>query len=181
MPPRRLHALRPRVWARARCAMGRAFAHCAAASEAGGCRPRCQDRLRTPGRQREGLQPADAPCPPCHPLLACCTDTNAVVQAWPRTGSALTSSGLVGSMLMTAEHLPGELFALQRNARHARVLRQARCASRAARLVLGPLPAERWIAGKLDPSARGFRPRACTRFAPATGALHSWSETASGN
>jgi hypothetical protein len=87
----------------------RALAHCRSVPEVGGCRFQRQDRLRSSGRQQgsaKGYNPDKRGAPSYHPLLACCTDTKEIPQAWLRTGSAYTSNGIVEFMKQLLAQLP---------------------------------------------------------------------------
>ena len=61
------------------------------------------------GRQEgsaKGYNPHKRGAPSYHPLLAFCTDTKEILQAWLRTGSAYTSNGIVAFMKQLLAQLP---------------------------------------------------------------------------
>jgi hypothetical protein len=88
-----VHALRQRVWARAlRAGRSHLATQCQKWIDA-------DSTVKTVyGRQQgtaKGYNPHKRGARSYHPLLAFCSDTKEIVQAWLRTGSAYTSNGMV--------------------------------------------------------------------------------------
>ncbi len=99
-----VHAARKRVWARAlRAGTSRIAIQCQKWVDA-------DSSVKTVyGRQQgtaKGYNPHKRGAPSYHPLLAFCTDTKEILQAWFRTGSAYTSNGIVEFMKQLLAQLP---------------------------------------------------------------------------
>jgi hypothetical protein len=99
-----VHAVRNRVWARAlRAGRSRIALQCQKWVDA-------DSSVKTVyGRQQgtaKGYNPHKRGAPSYHPLLAFCTDTKEILQAWLRTGSAYTSNGIVEFMKQLLAQLP---------------------------------------------------------------------------
>lgn len=99
-----VHAARKRVWARAlRTGRSRIALQCQKWVDA-------DSSVKTVyGRQQgtaKGYNPHKRGAPSYHPLLAFCTDTKEILQAWFRTGSAYTSNGIVEFMKQLLAQLP---------------------------------------------------------------------------
>ena len=99
-----VHAVRKRVWARAlRAGCSRIAIQCQKWVDA-------DSSVKTVyGRQEgsaKGYNPHKRGAPSYHPLLAFCTDTKEILQAWLRTGSAYTSNGIVEFMQQLLAQLP---------------------------------------------------------------------------
>jgi hypothetical protein len=99
-----VHEVRKRVWARAmRAGKSRIAIQCCKWVDA-------DSSVKTVyGRQQgtaKGYNPHKRGAPSYHPLLAFCTDTKEILQAWFRTGSAYTSNGIVEFMKQLLAQLP---------------------------------------------------------------------------
>ena len=99
-----VHEARKRVWGRAlRAGTSRSAIQCQRWVDV-------DSRVKTVyGRQEgsaKGYNPHKRGAPSYHPLLAFCTDTKEILQAWLRTGSAYTSNGIVAFMKQLLAQLP---------------------------------------------------------------------------
>lgn len=99
-----VHEARKRVWGRAlRAGTSRIAIQCQRWVDV-------DSRVKTVyGRQEgsaKGYNPHKRGAPSYHPLLAFCTDTKEILQAWLRTGSAYTSNGIVAFMKQLLAQLP---------------------------------------------------------------------------
>jgi len=99
-----VHEVRKRVWARAlRAGRSRIAIQCQQWVDA-------DSSVKTVyGKQQgtaKGYNPHKRGAPSYHPLLAFCTDTKEILQAWLRTGSAYTSNGIVEFMKQLLAQLP---------------------------------------------------------------------------
>jgi hypothetical protein len=99
-----VHAVRNRVWARAlRAGRSRIALQCQKWVDA-------DSSVKTVyGRQQgtaKGYNPHKRGASSYHPLLAFCTDTKEILQAWLRTGGAYTSNGIVEFMKQLLAQLP---------------------------------------------------------------------------
>ena len=99
-----VHALRQRVWARAlRAGRSHLATQCQKWIDA-------DSTVKTVyGRQQgtaKGYNPHKRGARSYHPLLAFCSDTKEIVQAWLRTGSAYTSNGMVAFMQQLLAQFP---------------------------------------------------------------------------
>ena len=99
-----VHALRQRVWARAlRAGRSHLATQCQKWIDA-------DSTVKTVyGRQQgtaKGYNPHKRGARSYHPLLAFCSDTKEIVQAWLRTGSAYTSNGMVVFMQQLLAQFP---------------------------------------------------------------------------
>jgi hypothetical protein len=99
-----VHEARKRVWGRAlRAGTSRIAIQCQKMVDA-------DSSVKTVyGRQQgsaKGYNPHKRGAPSYHPLLAFCTDTKEILQAWFRTGSAYTSNGIVEFMKQLLAQLP---------------------------------------------------------------------------
>ncbi len=99
-----VHEVRQRVWSRAlRAGQSRIALQCQKWVDA-------DSSVKTVYGQQEGSAKGynshKRGAPSYHPLLAFCTDTKEILQAWFRTGSAYTSNGVVEFMKQLLAQLP---------------------------------------------------------------------------
>jgi hypothetical protein len=99
-----VHALRQRVWARAlRAGRSHLATQCQKWIDA-------DSTVKTVYGRQQGTAKGDNPhkrgARSYHPLLAFCSDTKEIVQAWLRTGSAYTSNGMVAFMQQLLAQFP---------------------------------------------------------------------------
>lgn len=99
-----VHEVRKRVWGRAlRFGRSRIASQCQKWVDVDSTVKTVYGR---PEGSAKGYNPHKRGAPSYHPLLAFCTDTKEILQAWFRTGSAYTSNGIVEFMKQLLAQLP---------------------------------------------------------------------------